>query len=137
MNHLQPTESSAIKLLQHANGKPFVMLNLIQLKKTADYSSTVLQGTHFDKCANTAFNNYVTETEPFLAASGGRLILQADASNYFVGPGDVVWDKVMLIEQRSVADFFAFAQNKEYLAVLAHREAPVEDSRLLPLFPDV
>jgi hypothetical protein len=39
----------------------------------------------------------------------------------------------MLVRQRSVADFIAFATNQAYLASLGHRTAGVEDSRLLPL----
>jgi hypothetical protein len=35
--------------------------------------------------------------------------------------------------QRSVADFMAFASDKEYLAGVEHRTAALEDSRLLPL----
>jgi hypothetical protein len=37
------------------------------------------------------------------------------------------------VQQRSVADFMAFASDKEYLAGVGHRTAALEDSRLLPL----
>lgn len=39
----------------------------------------------------------------------------------------------MLVRQRSVSDFIAFASNQEYLAGTGHRTAALEDSRLLPL----
>ena len=39
----------------------------------------------------------------------------------------------MLVRQRSVDAFIAFAGNTAYLAGLGHRTAAVEDSRLLPL----
>jgi hypothetical protein len=39
----------------------------------------------------------------------------------------------MLVRQNSVADFFSFAGNPEYLAGIGHRTAAVEDTRLLPL----
>jgi hypothetical protein len=39
----------------------------------------------------------------------------------------------MLVRQSSVASFMAFASNTAYLAGLGHREAAIEDSRLLPL----
>lgn len=39
----------------------------------------------------------------------------------------------MLIRQKSVSDFVAFASNQKYLAGIGHRTAAVEDSRLLPL----
>lgn len=40
---------------------------------------------------------------------------------------------VMLVRQRSVSDFMAFASNQEYLAGIGHRVAALEDSRLLPI----
>ncbi len=39
----------------------------------------------------------------------------------------------MLVRQRDVAAFLAFASNAEYLAGTGHRTAALEDSRLLPL----
>jgi len=40
---------------------------------------------------------------------------------------------VMLVSQRSVQSFLAFAQHESYLAGIGHRTAAIEDSRLLPL----
>lgn len=39
----------------------------------------------------------------------------------------------MMIRQNSVQDFLAFASNPEYLKIIGHRTAALEDSRLLPL----
>jgi len=39
----------------------------------------------------------------------------------------------MLVRQRSVSSFIAFASNPGYLAGIGHRVAALEDSRLLPL----
>ena len=41
--------------------------------------------------------------------------------------------EAVLVRQRDVAAFLAFASNAEYLAGLGHRTAALEDSRLLPL----
>ncbi|MEO6303022.1 MAG: DUF1330 domain-containing protein, partial [Bacteroidia bacterium] len=41
------------------------------------------------------------------------------------------------IRQNSVADFIAFASDKEYLKGIGHRTAALEDSRLLPLVEDI
>lgn len=138
MKYLNPTQTSAIKLLKsaqlRAGTKRFVMLNLLSLKSEADYSQTCLSQAYQTTDSEVAFNRYISETLPFLNNSGGKLLLVADASNFFVGPENEGWDKVMLVEQKSVEDFFAFAQNKNYLKVLAHREASVEDCRMLPMW---
>ena len=39
----------------------------------------------------------------------------------------------MLVRQRSVQNFMAFASNPEYMRGMGHRTAALEDSRLLPL----
>ncbi len=45
------------------------------------------------------------------------------------------WDLAMLVRERSVEGFVAFASHAGYLAGLGHRTAALEDSRLLPLTP--
>lgn len=39
----------------------------------------------------------------------------------------------MLISQSSVEEFLAFASDEGYLAGIGHRNAALEDSRLLPI----
>ena len=50
-----------------------------------------------------------------------------------IGPPDERWDAVLLVRQRSVGDFMAFATNEGYVKILGHRTAALEDSRLLPM----
>jgi len=42
----------------------------------------------------------------------------------------------MLVRQRSVRDFMAFASNPGYMDGMGHRIAALEDSRLLPIVED-
>ena len=71
--------------------------------------------------------------EPFLMASGGDVLFMGRGGPFLIGPPEERWDAALLVRQRSVADFIAFAQNSEYLAGMGHRQAALEDSRLLPL----
>ena len=68
-----------------------------------------------------------------LEATGGELSWLADGGAWFVGPEDERWDLAMLITQNSLEDFFAFATNEAYLAGVGHRDAAVEDVRMLAL----
>jgi hypothetical protein len=61
------------------------------------------------------------------------LLFLGQGGHFLIGPSEERWDAVMLVRQRSVADFIAFASNPEYLAGMGHRLAALEDSRLLPL----
>jgi len=50
-----------------------------------------------------------------------------------IGPPGGRWDLMMLVRQKSMESFLAFASNAAYLAGMGHRTAALEDSRLLPL----
>ena len=75
-------------------------------------------------------------TAPFLAASGGTVLFLGSGGHNFIGPDEERWDVVMLVQQRSLQDFFNFGGNEGYLAGMGHRVAAVEDSRLLPIVLD-
>ncbi len=70
-----------------------------------------------------------------LKDSGGDVVLMADSGSPLIGPEDERWDHALLVRQNSVASFMAFATNAAHLAGLGHREAAIEDLRLLPLVP--
>ncbi len=46
------------------------------------------------------------------------------------------WDLVLLVRQRDVQTFLAFAEHEDYLAGIGHRTAALADSRLYPLTTD-
>jgi hypothetical protein len=52
---------------------------------------------------------------------------------FLIGPSEERWDAVMLVRQKSLASFMAFASNQGYLSGIGHRVAALEDSRLLPI----
>ena len=64
------------------------------------------------------------------------MILLGKGGNFLIGPANERWDAVMLVRQRSVKDFIAFASNEEYMEGIGHRVAALEDSRLLSLIED-
>ncbi len=73
---------------------------------------------------------------PHLKKSGGEVIFLGKGGNFLIGPANERWDAVMLVRQRSVEDFIAFASNEKYMEGIGHRVAALEDSRLLPLIED-
>ena len=103
------------------------MLNLVRLLDRAAYpdgrSATGAE----------AYAAYGRDSGPVFMRLGGKVVWQGRFELMLIGPADERWDMAMLIRQRSVADFVAFASNQAYLAGLGHRTAALEDSRLLPL----
>lgn len=109
------------------------MLNLLRFREVADYSAHPELRPDEPISGAAAYQKYIDHTLPFLKASGGELVFLGKGGQYLIGPQDEPWDLVMLVRQKSLADFMAFSSNEGYLAGIGHRIAALEDSRLLPL----
>jgi uncharacterized protein (DUF1330 family) len=131
--HLDPTGETVQRLLNRNLTGPIVMLNLLRLRETADYRQNPELAPATPISGSEAYRKYLQHTEPFLTATGGRILFLGQGGHNFIGPADERWDVVMLVEQNSLDDFFAFAEHADYLAGIGHRVAAAEDSRLLPL----
>jgi hypothetical protein len=131
--YLEPTQDAGRAFLARKLSGSVVMLNLLRFRKVADYSATPHLAPEKPVSGTEAYRLYVEHTLPFLEKSGGEITFLGKSGQFLIGPGDERWDAVMLVRQRSVADFMAFASNMEYLAGMGHRLAALEDSRLLPI----
>jgi uncharacterized protein (DUF1330 family) len=132
-NYLVPTQETGRAFLQRAIKGPVVMLNLLRFRNVADYSASPELAPATPISGAEAYDRYVAHTLPHLKKSGGELMFLGEGGPFLIGPEDERWDRAMLVRQRDVASFMAFATNAAYLAGLGHRVAAVEDSRLLPL----
>lgn len=131
--YLSPTFEAGKHLFQKNIQGSIVNLNLIKLKKEADYSMYPELKPAENMSGMEAYLIYIRETEPFLKARGGEIIFIGRGDHFLIGPENEYWDICMLIRQKSVQDFFSFEQNEDYMKIVGHRTAAVEDSRLLPL----
>jgi uncharacterized protein (DUF1330 family) len=131
--YLEPTQESGRALFMRGIVGPVVMLNLIRLRVIADYSASPELAPASPVSGAEAFDRYIQHTLPYLKESGGEVLLLARGGTFFIGPENERWDVAMIVRQRSIESFIAFASHAEYLAGLGHRTAAIEDSRLLPL----
>lgn len=136
-SYLEPTQESGRAFVSRGIAGPVVMLNLLRFRDVADYSDMPELAPAEAISGAQAFQLYVAHTRPYLEASGGELVFFGKGGHFLIGPAEERWDAVMLVRQRSVGDFMAFASNTEYLRGLGHRTAALEDSRLLPMVEDV
>lgn len=130
---LEPTQETGAALFRRNISGEVLMLNMLRLRETADYSDNPELAPETQISGRDAFQKYIDHTMPFLKESGGELLLLGEGGKFFIGPDDEQWDVVMLVKQSTVESFFAFASNTEYLAGIGHRTAAVIDSRLLPV----
>src|SRR6201999_103933 len=130
--YLEPGREAGRAFFARGISGSVVMLNLLRFRDVADYSATPQLVPQEPISGAAAYQLYIQHTLPFLKASGGELVFPGKGGAFLIGPADERWDAAMLIRQRSVNDFMAFAANPEYMAGIGHRTAALEDSRLLP-----
>ncbi len=131
--YLDPTQASGRKFIARSITGPVVMLNLLRFREVADYSAAPDLAPREPISGAAAYQLYINHTLPYLQESGGEVIFFGKGGSFLIGPDDEHWDAAMLVRQRSVSDFMAFASNQAYMGGIGHRVAALEDSRLLPL----
>jgi uncharacterized protein (DUF1330 family) len=114
--------------------QPIQMLNLIRLKPMADYP----QG-HPDhgkgKTGLDAYRAYGRTTAHIFARVGGRQVWVGRPEVVVTGPADERWDLAFIAEYPGAGAFLAMVTDPEYRELVKHRQAAVEDSRLIRLAP--
>jgi len=131
--YLEPTPEAGREFFSRRIAGPVVMLNLLRFRAVADYAMFPDLAPPVPISGADAFQRYIDHTLPHLQASGGELLFLGQGGGYVIGPPDERWDLMMLVRQKSMESFLAFASNAAYLAGMGHRTAALEDSRLLPL----
>ena len=135
-NYLEPTAETGRAFFSRGLTGAVVMLNLLRFRTVADYSATPELAPATPISGEEAYRRYIEHTLPFLKQSGGELLFLGRGGTFLIGPPDERWDAAMLVRQSSVASFLAFASHEDYLRGIGHRQAALEDSRLLPLIED-
>ncbi len=131
--YLEPTQESGRAFVMRGIEGEVAMLNLLRFRDIADYSATPELAPETPISGAEAYDRYIAHTLPLLKASGGDVMFLGVGGAFLVGPDSERWDMVMLVRQKSVESFLAFASDADYLAGTGHRTAALEDSRLLPL----
>lgn len=132
-SYLNPTDESAKQLFSKSIRGDVIMLNLLRFKEIADYSQFSDIAPVASITGKEAYQIYIDQTLPFLEKSGGEIMLLGKSEHFFIGPMEEKWDLVMIIKQKSLDSFLAFASDPKYQVVIGHREAAIDDSRLLPI----
>jgi uncharacterized protein (DUF1330 family) len=114
--------------------QPIQMLNLIRLKPMADYPAD-----HPDHGKGLtgldAYRAYGRTTAPIFSRVGGRQVWVGKPEGVVTGPADECWDLAFIAEYPSAGAFLAMVTDPDYRQFVKHRQAAVEDSRLIRLAP--
>lgn len=131
--YIEVSQENGKEFIQRNIIGSFTMLNLLKFKTIADYSGYDKLKPETAMSGELAYNRYIELALPLLQENGSELLYKGKGGQFTIGPSDESWDLVLLVKHKSVQDFLSFAQNKSYLEIVGHRNASLEDSRLLAL----
>jgi uncharacterized protein (DUF1330 family) len=113
---------------------PIQMLNLIRLNAVADYP----QGHPNHGKGMTgleAYRAYGRTSAAVFKRVGGRQVWVGKPEGVVTGPADERWDLAFIAEYPNAAAFLAMVTDPDYREHVKHRQAAVEDSRLIRFAP--
>jgi uncharacterized protein (DUF1330 family) len=108
---------------------PIHMLNLVKLRPEAVYPDG-RRATGAE-----AYAAYGRESEPVFLRLGGLIIWRGIFEQTLIGPPEERWDLCFIAQYPSVAAFAAMIRDPVYREAVKHRQAAVDDSRLIRLAP--
>lgn len=134
MKTVRPTDQQLTAFMtgEH-DGKPVFMLNMLKFREAAEYPADYLS-EHPEAAGRTgreAYEIYSKSTMPFLFGVGGQLVWMGDVASSLIGPEDETWDRIFLVYYPSRDALKKMLSNPRYQATGVHRDAALEDSRLV------
>ena len=113
---------------------PIQMLNLVRLNTVAAYPEG--HPNHGKGMSGLeAYRAYGRTSAEVFKRVGGRQIWVGRPDGVVTGPADERWDLAFIAEYPSAAAFLAMVTDPGYREHVKHRQAAVEDSRLIRLAP--
>jgi len=108
---------------------PVHMLNLIRLRARAAYPDGR------EATGAEAYEAYGRESLPVFSRLGGSIVWRGRFELTLIGPADERWDLAFIAAYPSVAAFVEMIRDPVYREAVKHRQAAVEDSRLIRFRP--
>jgi uncharacterized protein (DUF1330 family) len=113
---------------------PIHMLNLIRLKPLADYQAG--HPNHGKGMTGLeAYRAYGRASAEVFKRVGGRQVWVGRPEAVLTGPPAEQWDLAFIAEYPNAGAFLAMVTDPDYRQHVKHRQAAVEDSRLIRMAP--
>ena len=128
-NHIDPTKEDFALFKDLPRDEPIHMLNLVKLREQAAYADG-RQASGLE-----AYRAYGRESGPVFRRLGGRQVWIGKPQLTLIGPRSERWDLAFIAEYPSGAAFIEMLRDPIYREAVKHRQAAVEDSRLIRMQP--
>jgi uncharacterized protein (DUF1330 family) len=127
--YIDPTKEVFGQFRESDRAGPIHMLNLVRLRDRAAYpDGRAATGAE-------AYAAYGRESGPVFTRLGGRIVWIGGFELMLIGPVEERWDHCFIAEYPSVSAFVEMIRDPLYREAVKHRQAAVEDSRLIRLKP--
>ena len=126
-HHVDPTRAQFEIFKALPRDTPILMLNLIRLRDQAAYADA-RRASGLD-----AYTAYSRESEPIFSRVGGRIIWRGKPQQVLIGPADEQWHIAFIARYPHAAAFMEMVTDADYRVAVLHRQAAVDDSRLIRL----
>ena len=126
---VDPTKETFAAFRASDRPGPIHMLNLVRLRARAAYPDGR------EATGAEAYAAYGRESAPVFSALGGSIVWRGKLELMLIGPETERWDLCFVAAFPSVAAFVSMIRDPVYRAAVKHRQAAVEDSRLIRLEP--
>lgn len=127
--HIDPTKEIFAQFRANDRAGPIHMLNLVRLKARASYPDGR------EATGAEAYAAYGRDSLPVFSRLGGKVVWQGGFELMLIGPQSERWDHMFIAEYPSVAAFAEMIRDPVYREAVKHRQAAVEDSRLIRTKP--
>lgn len=127
MSFIDPTRETFAAFRADDRPGPIEMLNLVRLRERAAYEDGR------EATGAEAYAAYGRESGPVFKRLGGEIVWRGKFELTLIGPGDERWDHVFVARYPSVGAFVEMIRDPVYREAVKHRQAAVEDSRLIRL----
>jgi uncharacterized protein (DUF1330 family) len=128
-DYVDPTKEQFAAFNALTRPGPIHMLNLVRLRERAQYPDGR------SATGDEAYRAYARESGPVFARVGGKQHWLGRFELTVIGPAAERWDRVFIAEYPSGEAFAEMLRDPVYREAVKHRQAAVEDSRLIRLQP--
>lgn len=127
--NIDPTSAQFKKMMELEDDGPIWMLNMIRFREKAAYEDGR------EATGAEAYLTYSKESAKFFQGVGGKIAMSGGPKLVLIGPEDEHWDAIFVAEYPNAAAFGKMVKDPGYQAIVYHRQAAVEDSRLIRIKP--
>ncbi len=104
---------------------PVMMLNLVKYRDKAQYEDGR------EATGAEAYAAYGRESAPVFERVGGQIIWRGKPEVMLIGPFEKQWDEIFVARYPTAGAFLEMVTDPVYREAVRHRQAAVEDSRLI------